>query len=184
MDHTYGAGRYFAESKGLMIMKRERTIYFVDQSVQGSLMLRFVGYWVLCLAIMFGLLAACPIILAVCFPFGQRPSVPQIVADTWGMFWPAMAASLLILPAVLWDLMRMSNRFVGPVYRLRRSMRALADGENVDPVKFRAGDFWFEFAEDFNRVAAASRSGNSTNVVLANGTTAPQEASPETSIEA
>ena len=86
--------------------QRSRKIYFVDRSVQGALMLRFVGYWVLCLAIMFMLLAAVPVMLAVCFPFGERPSLPQILADTWAMFWPAMAASLLVLPAVLWDLLR------------------------------------------------------------------------------
>ena len=48
----------------------------------------------------------------------------------------------------------MSNRFVGPIYRLRRSMRSLANGEEVDPVFLRDGDYWFDFAEDFNRVAA------------------------------
>jgi hypothetical protein len=49
--------------------------------------------------------------------------------------------------------MRMSNRFVGPIYRLRRSMRSLANGADVDPVFLRDGDYWFDFAEDFNRVA-------------------------------
>ena len=137
---------------------RKRQVYLVDRSVQGYLMLRFAGYWVLCLAVMFGLLAAFPIILTVLFPFGERPTLTQILAGTWATLWPAMMASLLILPAVLWDLVRSSNRFVGPVCRLRRSMRALADGEDVGPVHFREGDFWFDFAEDFNRVVAVARS--------------------------
>ena len=42
----------------------------------------------------------------------------------------------------------------GPLVRLRRSMRALARGEHVEPIKFREGDFWQEFAEEFNAVAA------------------------------
>ena len=120
-------------------------------------MLRFVGYWIVCLTVMFSLLAAFPIMLAVCFPFGQRPTLTQIMVDSWSMFWPAALASLLILPAVLWDLTRMSNRFVGPIYRLRRSMRELREGKEIEPVKFREGDFWYDFAEDFNHLVASTR---------------------------
>jgi nitrogen fixation/metabolism regulation signal transduction histidine kinase len=102
---------------------------------------------------MFGMLASVPIMMAVCCLFDEPPTLSQIMADTWSMFWPSFLAAVLILPAVLWDLMRMSNRFVGPIYRLRRSMRSLANGADVDPVFLRDGDYWFDFAEDFNRVA-------------------------------
>jgi predicted Zn-dependent protease len=39
------------------------------------------------------------------------------------------------------------------LYRLRREMRRLAEGEKVAPIHFRDGDFWIEFAEEFNAVA-------------------------------
>ena len=58
------------------------------------------------------------------------------------------------LPMVVADVIRVSNRFAGPLVRLRRSMRALARGEHVEPIHFRKGDFWQEFAEEFNAVAA------------------------------
>jgi hypothetical protein len=132
----------------------KRTINFIDKSVQGALMIRFVGYWAACLVIMFGMLASVPIMMAVCCLFDESPTLAQITYDTWKLFWPSMLAALLILPAVLWDLTRMSNRFVGPIYRLRRSMRSLANGDEVAPVILRDGDFWFDFAEDFNRVAS------------------------------
>jgi hypothetical protein len=48
----------------------------------------------------------------------------------------------------------LSNRFVGPLVRLRRSMRKLARGEHVDPICFRDNDFWHDFANEFNAVAA------------------------------
>ena len=38
--------------------------------------------------------------------------------------------------------------------RLRRAMRELARGEDVQPVRFRDGDFWHDFAEEFNAIAA------------------------------
>ena len=49
--------------------------------------------------------------------------------------------------------MRVSNQFVGPLYRLRRNMRELAAGESVRPIKFRDGDFGHEFADEFNELA-------------------------------
>ena len=52
------------------------------------------------------------------------------------------------------DCLRLSNRFAGPMVRLRVAMQGLANGEPVKPVKLRDGDFWCEFAADFNRVLA------------------------------
>ena len=57
-----------------------------------------------------------------------------------------------MLPILLLDVLITSNRFAGPLYRLRRSMRALAAGEHVQPVVFRDGDFWHEIADEFNAV--------------------------------
>jgi len=161
--------------------QKKRQIYYVDPSVQGALMLRFVGYWVLFLAVMFIMLTSIPVMLAVWFEFNERPTVPRILADTWSIFWPAMLATLLTLPAVLWDLTKMTNRFVGPVYRLRRSMRALVDGKEVDPVHFREGDFWYDFAEDFNRVVALARSTETSQVAREDKSTefASKEEPPE-----
>ncbi len=161
--------------------QKKRQMYFVDPSVQGALMLRFVGYWALFLAVMFIMLASIPVMLAVCFEFNQRPSVPRIMADTWSMFWPAMLATLLTVPAVLWDLTKMTNRFVGPIFRLRRTMCALADGEEVDLVQFRKGDFWYDFAEDFNRLIAATRSSEQSEVARGDESkeVAPEEDPPD-----
>ena len=65
---------------------------------------------------------------------------------------PALMASLLLLPLMIVDVIRFSNRFVGPLVRLRRSMRELARGECVGPIEFRDADFWQEIAEEFNAV--------------------------------
>ena len=56
----------------------------------------------------------------------------------------------MLLPMVLGRHRALSNRFTGPMLRLRRSMRALARGEHVEPIEFRGGDFWQEFAAEFN----------------------------------
>ena len=73
--------------------------------------------------------------------------------DMWFHFGPALVASFILLPLVVYDIIRTSNRFTGPLLRLRRSMRALAAGEQVKEIRFRDGDFWQDLAEDFNAVA-------------------------------
>ena len=75
----------------------------------------------------------------------------------WFFYGPAAIASFLLLPLVIMDVIRMSNRFVGPLLRLRRSMRALARGEDVEPIEFRDNDFWHDFADEFNAVNARIR---------------------------
>jgi len=64
-----------------------------------------------------------------------------------------MLASALILPAILLDFLRLSHRWVGPIFRLRASLQALNRGETVKPIAFRDGDFWQELAGEFNQAA-------------------------------
>jgi hypothetical protein len=69
-----------------------------------------------------------------------------------------LAASLILLPIVMIDVVRMSNRFVGPVVRLRGALNELAETGHTGPVVFRDNDYWHELAVDFNRVAERAQS--------------------------
>jgi hypothetical protein len=101
---------------------------------------------------MFCLLSGIPIVLSLFVDSPGAPSVGQLLLQTWRMFWPVFFASALVLPLLLADVLRVSNRFAGPMYRLRNALRDLADGKAVTPVKFREGDFWCNMADEFNRV--------------------------------
>jgi len=46
----------------------------------------------------------------------------------------------------------MSNRFVGPLQRIRRALRDLAAGKDIPFIAFRKGDFWCDLADDVNRL--------------------------------
>lgn len=59
---------------------------------------------------------------------------------------------LLMSPLVLWDLLTVTNRFAGPVFRLQREMQRLIDGEPTTPLTFREGDYWTEMAVAFNQI--------------------------------
>lgn len=117
---------------------------FVDPEVQGQLVLRVTLYWVTCLITI--------ALMVMCWRIVNGPARPfyRHLDDMWFHLGPALLASLLLLPMVIVDVIRVSNRFVGPLLRLRRSLRGLARGEEVDPIRFRQGDFWQGFADEFN----------------------------------
>jgi len=128
--------------------KKLRKRLFVDPKVQGALVLRTVFYWVVCLVTITLMLLCWRIVT------GPARMFYTHLDDMWFHFGPALVASTLLLPLVIFDMIRLSNRFTGPLLRLRRSMRSLARGEHVEPIEFRDGDFWQEFADEFNILAA------------------------------
>lgn len=126
--------------------KHLRKHLFVDPRVQGALIGRVVLYWVMCL-VSISLLLFCWRIL-----MGPPKLFYVHAGEMWRDYGPALIASLIILPLLIVDIIRLSNRFVGPLYRLRRSLRELARGEPTEPLEFRGDDFWREFAEEFNAI--------------------------------
>jgi len=127
-------------------MKSLRKRLFVDPKVQGALVGRVILYWVVCLITI--------TLMLICWRIVTGPARPFYTHfdDLWFFHGPAVIASFILLPLVVLDIVRLSNRFVGPMLRLRRSMRALARGEYVEPLEFRDTDYWHEFAEEFNAV--------------------------------
>lgn len=135
-----------------MRIKRQRL--FVDKGVQGALVRRVATYWIVCSWGIFCVLAGFPIGVTLAIGVPGDLTVGSLLYQSWLDFWPSLIASFIVLPVIVWDLLRLSHRFVGPMIRLRNAMRDLADGKQVHPISFRDGDFWSEFAEEFNRVAA------------------------------
>jgi hypothetical protein len=125
---------------------RKRLI--VDVQIQGALAVRVVIYWLLCLFSL-GILLLLWRMLAV--PFSP---LDEQLRGLWSLYRPTAILSLILLPLIVVDVLRLSNRFAGPMIRMRRVMHELAQGKSVPVVKFRKGDFWQEFAQDFNIVAA------------------------------
>jgi hypothetical protein len=127
---------------------------FVDAKIQGALMLRVILYWATCL-VTITLMLLCWRILT-----GPARTFYQHLDEMWFSFGPALLGSLILLPLVIVDVVRLSNRLVGPFVRLRHGMRALARGEHVESIRFRQGDFWREFTDEFNAVVARTESQN------------------------
>lgn len=112
-------------------------------------MVRAVAYWCFYVLVIIELLMCWDIALGPDGAFFSQFRMDQI----WQQHDTVLIASLLVLPVVLYDVLRVSNRFVGPIYRMRRTLRSLAAGEYVGKLQFRKGDYRLELADEINAVA-------------------------------
>lgn len=124
---------------------RRRYRFLADWKLQGNFCLRISFYWLACqvalVATILGFLA-----------LEGQPRVGE--GSPWSFIVPAIVASSLLLPIVLLDIMRFSNRFAGPLVRLRKSMQMLAEGKSVTELHFRPGDYLNELSTQFNEIRA------------------------------
>ncbi len=59
---------------------------------------------------------------------------------------------ILLAPLVAYDMLKMTNRFAGPMFRLRREMQRLVEQKSASPLTFREGDHWTELTVIFNQL--------------------------------
>jgi hypothetical protein len=119
---------------------------FIDRHVQGALVFRLGLHW--CAFLLIGM-AVSVVLQYLADPF--RPA-----SEHFAMFVRNQAGFLLVMvcmtPVFLYDTVKFSNRFAGPVLRVRRTLNDLACGIKVAPVTFRPGDFWTDITDDLNYV--------------------------------
>jgi hypothetical protein len=124
-----------------------RNQIITDQTVQGELMFRAIVYWFFCLMVVE--------LMVLGWSLWTGPSQPftMTIRQCLAVSAPAIFGSVLLLPIVLVDVLRVSNRFVGPVQQIRHTMRQLAAGETARRVYLRRDDYWHELAQYTNIVA-------------------------------
>ncbi len=119
---------------------------FVDKGVQGGLIRRIFVHWL----VFFFVTALAVLSLKTLLGEPSLSFASRLANEMGDMFYLGIIF-LAIFPAFMLDTIRFSNRFVGPIVRLRRHIRELGDGK-TDEVKFRDGDFWQTLAGEFNAV--------------------------------
>ena len=127
----------------------QRRRFLVDAWIQRAMLVRVVVYWCSSLLLVSNLVLCWAV-----WSGHDRSFFDQLnFSILWTEHAPVAIALLLVLPLALLDTLLIASRFAGPIYRLRSSMRALAAGEQVAPLRFRNNDFWQEVANEFNAVA-------------------------------
>ncbi len=137
----------------MALLRRKRNL--VDFEVQTSLLRRMALQWVLFLIV--NALALYGWTFLVSGAEGQ-------VGGHWTQFTqnylPVLLVSLALLPVFLLDAAKLSNRFVGPILRVRRALAEAAAGKDIKPIHFRENDFWQSLADDLNSVLKLQPSAN------------------------
>ena len=131
-------------------MKHARKQNYIDSAVQGALLRRIILHWFLYFVV--AGLAIVTLQAMLSGPNGE-PLMTRVMQQI-SEFSLVGLILICIFPAFLLDTVRFSNRFVGPVGRLRRYLRQLGQDGNPERLSFRGNDFWAEMAEEFNVVAS------------------------------
>ncbi len=127
-------------------MVRERKQFLVEKKVQLTLGLRIVAQWFVFLAVSI-----------VVTTFLYMPS--NLDQTLWQDFkvavfsqLPSITVFFALLPWFIHDSLKLSNRFAGPMVRLRGAIIQLAQGDESHSLTFRRGDYWTDIASEFNKL--------------------------------
>jgi len=126
----------------------QRRQKFIDSKVQGALARRIIFHW-----LMFLLVASVAALLLQVLSDPFRPASDH-VENMWYTQGPILVVMVFLLPLFVVDTIKLSHRFAGPIFSLRRAMRDVAAGQPPRKLQFRDGDFWHDLADDYNAMIA------------------------------
>ena len=128
---------------------RQRRKIFIDPAVQGAIVRQALIHWMSAL----GVAAVCLFLLQVVWD-GVDKSFAHHLTAIWARYGMVLVVMICMFPFFAYDSIRLSHRFVGPIFALRVALRKLADGQTIPEVAFRKNDFWNELSRDVNQIAA------------------------------
>lgn len=129
-------------------MNKQRKSFLVDCQVQLHIAARVAIYW--CAAVIFVIL---PLAFVRTFT-GDGGFFAANILEVSSEYWPVFLMMFLFLPFAVYDSIKVSNRFAGPIYRLRNELKRRESGEVVGPIKFREGDYYSDLPASINTLIA------------------------------
>ena len=128
-----------------LLTSPRRARSFVDPEVQGGLLRKIAIHWTL-------LFVVNALALVIWVRMFEQPEIGwgATFGDCIRRFLPFFVITVLLIPAFIWDTLKITNRFAGPILRFRAAIASAARGQAVEPLHFRNNDFWQEIADDFN----------------------------------
>jgi hypothetical protein len=95
------------------------------------------------------------VIVWLVFGIGRLIAVPyfEVLPNAFAVFF---GVALLTLGGVailfIRDAIKYTHRIVGPIYRFRKAIEALKNGEDMEPIRLRDGDYLTELRDEFNEM--------------------------------
>src|SRR5262245_35617762 len=67
----------------------------------------------------------------------------------------ALGGIVIMTVSAIYDAMTFAHRLVGPLVRFRKTIQAIAAGEEIELIRLRDGDFLQDLRDDFNNMIVA-----------------------------
>ncbi len=131
-----------------MTLSRKRSKLYVDKGVQGMLIRQLLIHWCIVSLVMFLFL----LIMQV-FSSPTQLSLGGHLSALWAKYGVLCVALLTVFPVFVYDSIKLSNRFAGPMVSFRISLENLAQGKPIESLNFRKRDFWHDISGDLNAIA-------------------------------
>ena len=136
------------------MVKRIRLKQMINWSVQGPIVKRLLLH-----VLAYNAATLCLLMLV----WGVRTSLAAITERPtmtspltfWQQAAPVMVCMLIMVPYMVWDLMKLTNRIAGPLYRFESLLKDFVKSGRLNPAIIRDGDFLTDFQAVFNEFAAA-----------------------------
>ncbi|MCA9134644.1 MAG: hypothetical protein KDA45_15860, partial [Planctomycetales bacterium] len=128
-------------------MQRKRRQFLVEKRVQGALGVRIALHWLVFLSL--------SVTVTCVLRMPGKLEYPTLWAGLQAALLEQLASITVLLALLPWfihDSLKLSNRFAGPMLRLKKAIVQLTNEQEAPPVIFRSGDFWLELADDFNEL--------------------------------
>src|SRR5262245_11987878 len=118
----------------------QRRKVYIDALVQGALARRIILHWFVFLAVTSFIACVLQVLSNPLRPLADH------LHDLWWNQGPFFLVMLFLLPVFVVDTVKISHRFAGPIFSLRRAMRDITKGKPAHKLKFRTNDFWHELS--------------------------------------
>ncbi len=126
-------------------MSREkRRRFVVDKKLQWALARRLILYWFLFVA------GTCIYSLLLVYLADPLTSLQEMKSQLMRCAGPIALSSVVLIPVVIRDSIKFSQRFVGPILRFQRVIQRVGIDRDIAPLKIRPRDFWKECSQDIN----------------------------------
>ena len=130
-----------------MAQQNRRKRFLVAPRVQHALGARLAVHWLIFLV---ASIVVTTLLRAICNV--NESSFSEVLATALSDQMVPVMVIVSLLPWFLYDSLKLSNRFAGPMVRLKHAIRELTDNGHSNPIRFRKDDYWQEMAVDFNRL--------------------------------
>jgi hypothetical protein len=130
----------------------KRTRLLVNRRVQGRVLLRVLYLWGLYHFVLWNVMFFFRFI-QYCgerLTGGQARTFSDLFAEFFDNHYSLLICAVIVLPYLVWDVLKLTHRFVGPLIQFQRCLTRMTNGEHVAEVKIRKHDFLGELQDSFN----------------------------------